>query len=208
MTHRYHETAFTPVVQRLQEKAGSREAYARAGQRSNDRFTDREDGFIAARDGFYLASVSETGWPYVQFRGGAVGFVQVLDATTLGWADFRGNQQFVTAGNVAADDRVALFFMDYPNRRRLKLFGHLAYTDAADEPELAARLAIPGYRAKVDRVAFVRLEAFDWNCPQQIPQRFTLAELADTLAPVHAAVAALERENRELRQRLGEEAAA
>ena len=208
MTNRYHETAFTPAVRRLQERAGSREAYARAeaqGGDTNDRFTAREARFISERDGFYLATVSETGWPYVQFRGGPQGFARVLDEETLGWADFRGNQQFVSAGNASAGDgRAALILVDYPNRRRLKLFGHLSFTDAADAPDLAARLLVPGYHAKVDRAAVLRVAGFDWNCPQHIPQRFTVDELGDALAPLRARMAALEEENRALRRRLGE----
>lgn len=194
-------------MRRLQERAGSRAAYAGAGERggANDRFSASETRFVSERDGFYLATVSETGWPYVQFRGGPVGFARVLDDRTLGWADFRGNQQFVTAGNASAGDgRVALILVDYPNRRRLKLFGHLSFTDAADAPDLAARLLVPGYRARVDRAAVLRLAGFDWNCPQHIPQRFTVDELGDALAPVRARIAALEEENRALKLRLGE----
>ena len=205
MTNRYHETAFTPAVRRLQERAGSREAYAGAGARGgpNDRFGAREAQFIAERDGFYLATVSEAGWPYVQFRGGPPGFARVLDDTTLGWADFRGNQQFVSAGNASAGDgRAALILMDYPNRRRLKLFGHLSFADAEGAPDLAARLLVPGHRAKVDRAAVLRLTGFDWNCPQHIPQRFTLDELGDALAPLRARMAVLEEENRALKARL------
>ena len=204
MTNRYHETAFTPAVRRLQERAGSRAAYA-AGTRGgpNDRFTAREAAFISERDGFYLATVSEAGWPYVQFRGGPLGFARVLDDRTLGWADFRGNQQFVSAGNASSGDgRASLILVDYPNRRRLKLFGHLSFADAADAPDLLSRLAVPGYRAKADRAAVLRLVGFDWNCPQHIPQRFTLDELGDALAPVRARLAALEEENQALRRRL------
>lgn len=207
MTNRFHETAFTPAVQQLQERAGSRSAYADPeGRRApNDRFTAREAQFIAERDGFYLATVSEAGWPYAQFRGGPPGFARVLDARTLVWADVRGNQQFVSAGNAAAGDgRAALILMDYPNRRRLKLFGRLSFADAGDEPDLAARLSMPGYRAKADRAAVLRVEGFDWNCPQHIPQRFTLDELSDALAPLRARMAALEEENRALKRRLGE----
>jgi uncharacterized protein len=208
VTNRYHETAFTPAVRRLQERAGSRGAYAAAEARqgsTNDRFTAREAQFIAERDGFYLATVSETGWPYAQFRGGPPGFARVLDERTLGWADFRGNQQLVSAGNASAGDgRAALILMDYPNRRRLKLFGHLSFADAADAPDLVARLAMPGYRARVDRAAVLRLAGFDWNCPQHIPQRFTVDEFGDALVPLRRRMAALEEENRALRERLGE----
>jgi uncharacterized protein len=208
VTNRYHETAFTPAVRRLQERAGSRGAYAAAEARqgsTNDRFTAREAQFIAERDGFYLATVSETGWPYAQFRGGPPGFARVLDERTLGWADFRGNQQLVSAGNACAGDgRAALILMDYPNRRRLKLFGHLSFADAADAPDLVARLAMPGYRARVDRAAVLHLAGFDWNCPQHIPQRFTVDEFGDALVPLRRRMAALEEENRALRERLGE----
>lgn len=175
----YHDIAFTPRVLAEQERHGSRAAYAKQGARpgGNDRLRAEERAFIAERDGFYLASVSETGWPYVQFRGGPAGFARTPDEATIAWADFRGNQQFMTAGNVQANDRVSLFFMDYPGRRRLKVYGHLAFTDAADHPDLAASLAVPGYMAQVDRIAWVKVVAWDRNCPQHIPQRFTRAEL-------------------------------
>ncbi len=175
----YHEIAFTPEVQALQERGGSRDAYARQGARAggNDRLGPDEMAYIAERDGFYIASVSETGWPYVQFRGGPPGFARTPDPDTVAWADFRGNQQFVTAGNVVTESRVALFFMDYPGQRRLKVYGHLTFSDADADPELAAALAVPGYRGRVDRIARVRVAAWDRNCPQHIPQRYTLAEL-------------------------------
>jgi hypothetical protein len=176
----YFALAFTPAVQALQERAGSREAYARQGPRpgGNDRLRPDEMAFIAERDGFYVASVSETGWPYVQFRGGPAGFVRTPDPATIAWADFRGNQQFQTAGNVLGEDRVSLFFMDYPGRRRLKVFGQLSFADAADHPALARDLAVPGYKARVDRIARVDVVAWDRNCPQHIPQRYTLGEVA------------------------------
>ncbi len=175
----YHEIAFTPLVKQLQEKGGSRDAYARQGERpgGNDRLGEAEMSYIAERDGFYISSVSETGWPYVQFRGGPPGFARTPDSGTIAWADFRGNQQFVTAGNVAAENRVALFFMDYPGQRRLKVYGHLTFTDAAAEPGFADALAVPGYKARIERIARVRVAAWDRNCPQHIPQRYTLAEL-------------------------------
>ena len=137
----YLALAFTPAVQALQERAGNREAYARQGARpgGNDRLRPEEMAFIAERDGFYVASVSETGWPYVQFRGGPAGFVRTPDPATIAWADFRGNQQFQTAGNVLGEDRGSLFFMDYPGRRRLKVFGRLSFADAADNPSPGAR---------------------------------------------------------------------
>ena len=175
----YHQIAFTPAVIALQEEAGSRSAYARAGERTggNHLLGAAEMAFIAERDGFFIASISETGWPYVQFRGGSPGFARTPDPSTIAWADFRGNQQFITSGNVTGDDRVALFFMDYPGRRRLKVFGRLSFAPAAENAALAEALSVPGYRARVDRIAQVRVEAWDRNCPQHIPQRYTLAEL-------------------------------
>jgi predicted pyridoxine 5'-phosphate oxidase superfamily flavin-nucleotide-binding protein len=145
-----------------------------------------ELAFIAARDGFYLASVSETGWPYVQYRGGPTGFLAAVDASTLGFADFRGNRQYITTGNVQAKDRVSLFLMDYANRLRLKIFGHMRIIDAADDPALAERLTVPGYAGRVERLALIAVEAFDWNCPQHITPRFTQAELEAALAHARA----------------------
>jgi hypothetical protein len=200
VTNAYHDTAFTPAVRRLQERAGSRGAYTDAGARGggNDRFTAREAQFIAERDGFYLSTVSETGWPYVQFRGGPPGFARVLDEQTIGWADFRGNQQFVSAGNASAGDgRAALILVDYPNRRRLKLFGHLSFADAADAPDLMARLVVPGYRANADRAAVLRLAGFDWNCPQHITRRFTAEEAVAAVRPLQFRIAQLEARLRE-----------
>ena len=176
----FAEISFTPAVQAQQEAHGSRASYKRfsEGEPRNDRLGPEEIAFIAARDGFYLASVSETGWPYVQFRGGPPGFLRVLDERTLGFADFRGNRQYVTLGNLATDARVSLFLMDYASRRRLKLLGRARAVDATEDPGLSAQLAVPGYPAVVERSLLVRVEAFDWNCSQHIPQRWTRAELA------------------------------
>jgi predicted pyridoxine 5'-phosphate oxidase superfamily flavin-nucleotide-binding protein len=179
MTHAYFDIAFTPPVTALQERHGSRSAYARAAlhPRGNDRLGAPEAAFIAERDSFYLASTGESGWPYVQFRGGPPGFVRVLSPQQLGWADFRGNQQFITAGNITGDDRVSLFFMDYGGRRRLKVFGRLKYLAPDADPTLAEALTLPDYKARVDRLAIVDVAAWDRNCPQHIPRRYTLAEL-------------------------------
>lgn len=177
--HAYYDIAFTPMVEALQAANGSRNAYARQGERAggNGTLGNAEMAFIAERDGFFLASVSESGWPYVQFRGGPAGFARTPDPATIAWADFRGNQQFISAGNIRADDRVALIFMDYAGARRLKLFGRLSFAPASDHPALAEALAVPGYKAPVDRIARVKVEAWDRNCPQHIPRRYTLAEL-------------------------------
>ncbi len=206
MLHRWLEIASTPAVKAARERYGSAAQYARLdgtqdpdGPVRNDRLGEAEAAFIAGRDGFYLASVSQTGWPYVQYRGGPAGFLRVLDERTLGYADFRGNRQYVTTGNVAGDDRVSLFLMDYAHQRRLKLFGRLRMVDAGDDPGLAASLAVPGYSGRVERAAVIAVEAFDWNCPQHIAPRFTPSELEQALAPVREEIAALRAENDRLR---------
>ena len=140
-----------------------------------------------------MATVSESGWPYVQHRGGPPGFIKVLDPNTIGFADFRGNRQYVSVGNVMQDDRVSLILLDYPHRQRLKLLGH-ARVARPDEVELLAQLGTPGYRARVERGLVIRIEAFDWNCPQHITPRFTVAEVEAAAAPHRERIAGLERE--------------
>ncbi|MEK7265577.1 MAG: pyridoxamine 5'-phosphate oxidase family protein [Pseudomonadota bacterium] len=199
MTARFFDIAFAPSVKAAQEENGSRHAYARhegvaAGP---DLLTAREAEFITARDSFYMASVSQTGWPYVQHRGGAAGFVKILDERTLGFADFRGNRQYVSVGNVAADNRVALFFMDYPGRARLKLLGRAQAIDLNTAPDIKEKLADPSYRAHVERGFLIDVEAFDWNCPQHITPRYTLAEIEPLVETLKARVAELEAQLRE-----------
>lgn len=208
MRHRYLEIASTPSVTAAREQYGSAAQWARATGNAtgepalNDRLGPAEEQFIAARDGFYLASVSESGWPYVQFRGGPAGFLKVLDDQLLGYADLRGNRQYLTVGNVQADNRVSLFFMDYAHRRRLKVFGRMRFVDAREDTALAERLAVPGYAGRVERAALITIEAFDWNCPQHITPRFTEAELEGALRPVRDELAALRAENERLRHQL------
>jgi len=193
----------TPAVKAAQAADGSRTSYARFDDALDFAgIGPAEAGFIAARDSFYLASVSETGWPYVQHRGGPAGFVKTLDATTLAFADFRGNRQFLTVGNQATNDRVAVIMTDYPNQRRLKLLARLEVRALADDPELATRLALPGYKALPERAFVLHVEAFDWNCPQHITPRFTEAEITEALAPLRARLAALEAENAALKAEL------
>jgi predicted pyridoxine 5'-phosphate oxidase superfamily flavin-nucleotide-binding protein len=142
--------------------------------RASDRLTDNEVAFIAARDSFYIASVSESGWPYVQHRGGPAGFLKTLDDKTLGFADFRGNRQYISLGNVAANDRVSLILVDYPIRARLKLLARMQARDLVDELDIGRRLTVPGYKGKPERAFVLHLESFDWNCPQHIVPRYTL----------------------------------
>ena len=203
MTYGFLDIASTPSVRAAQEANGSRELWQRFdGDPASDRFTENEIAFIEARDSFYLASVSESGWPYVQHRGGPTGFLKVLDETTLGFADFRGNRQYISLGNISADDRVALLLMDYPNRARLKILAHMDARELDAASDLASRLAVPGYRGKPERAFLLHLETFDWNCPQHITPRFTMAEIETAISPLHTRIAALEAENRALRAQI------
>jgi hypothetical protein len=176
MGRHFAEIAFTPAVQAEQEALGSRAGYAAqaVAGREDSLLSSREAGFIAARDSFYLSTVSETGWPYIQHRGGPPGFVRVLDAGTLGFADFTGNRQHITLGNLAGNDRVALFFMDYARRQRLKLLGHARVV--RDDPALLARLTPAGAERIAESAVLVDVAGFDWNCPQHITPRLTVDE--------------------------------
>ena len=187
MSRRFGELAFTPLVKQQQEQHGSRRQYARMQEigEPGDRLTDFEREFIAGRDGFYMASVGETGWPYIQYRGGAPGFLHVLDDQTLGFADLRGNKQYVSVGNLAHDDRVALFFMDYAHQLRLKILGRArVHENDAEAAALLAKLRVPGEKTPAERAIVIHVEAFDWNCPQHITPRYTVEELAGTLEPI------------------------
>jgi predicted pyridoxine 5'-phosphate oxidase superfamily flavin-nucleotide-binding protein len=148
-----------------------------------------------------MATVSETGWPYVQHRGGRRGFLKIVDEKTLAFADYRGNRQYITVGNLAANDRAALILVDYPGRTRLKIYAHVETVSLDADPVLARLVAEPGYRAKPERILRLRLAAFDWNCPQHITPRFTEAEIAEAMQPLRERLTALEAENAELRAR-------
>ena len=196
MGHQFSKIAFTPTIRALQEADGSRASYARneLGEPHHDRLGEREAAFIAMRDSFYMATVTETDWPYIQHRGGPAGFLRVLDEKTIAFADFRGNRQFVSVGNLAKNDRVALFLMDYAHQARLKILGHARVIELKDDPALATKLALPGYRAKPERAFLITVDAFDWNCPQHITQRFTLADVEDAVGAMKARIAELESE--------------
>jgi uncharacterized protein len=189
----FGEIAFTPSVKAVQEKLGSRKAYAalEAGEHHNSELGSDESNFIMARDSFYMASVSETNWPYVQHRGGPAGFVKVLDARTLGFADYRGNRQYVSVGNLLKNDRVSLFFMDYPRRTRLKLLGH-AELIGTERTELLKSLSVLEYKAKVERGMLIHVAAYDWNCPQHITPRFTQEQVETAIQPLRQRIATLE----------------
>lgn len=194
MPHQFAEIAFTPTVKRVQEESGSRSSYARMEALPdvvNHRLTEMEAAFIAARNSLYMATVSETGWPYIQHRGGPTGFVRVLDENTIGFADFRGNRQYVSVGNLMTDERVSLFFMDYPNKTRLKLFGRTRIVGLDEQAELSC-IEMPDYRARVERGFIVTVEGFDWNCPQHIAERYTLEDVHAVTEPLTARITELE----------------
>ncbi len=200
MTRKYTDLTFTDSVKQVQEHYGSRRQAAKmeAMDWPDERLSDRESQFIAERDSFYVASVGENGWPYVQFRGGPKGFLKVLDDRTLGFADFRGNLQYITTGNITGDNRVALFLMDYANRQRLKIMARAEIFDADKRADLVEQLEDPNYRARVERAVVYHVEAFDWNCPQHITPRWTEEELVPTISELQARISELEEENQRL----------
>ncbi len=206
MPYGFLDIATTPSVRAAQAAMGAEGLWQDfKGRRAFDRFTADEAAFIAARDSFYMATVSETGWPYVQHRGGPPGFLKQLDERTLAFADRRGNRQYISVGNLAADDRTCLFLMDYGRRARLKIYAR-AETVALDaDPELTRLVATPEVRGRPERIVRLRLEAFDWNCQQHITPRFTEAEIGEAVQPLRERLARLEAENAALRSRLDAE---
>jgi uncharacterized protein len=202
MSHKFFDITFTPGVKKAQERYGSRRKYAKfeAGESDFLGLTEAETEFIAGRDGFYMATVGEDGQPYIQYRGGAPGFLKVLDGRTLGFADFRGNLQYISVGNLSQNNRAALLLMDYANRQRLKILARVEVKDARDEPVLIEKLAMPNYKAVIERAMILHVEAFDWNCPQHITQRFTVEELKLINQPLYEHLERLEAENRHLRE--------
>lgn len=202
MGRRFAELAFTPLVKKEQKAHGSRHLYERVEQSPDvgDRLGLDEQAFIRERDGFYMASVMETGWPYIQFRGGNRGFIHVLDDRTLGFADLRGNRQYISTANLKHDDRVALFFMDYPTQSRLKVLGRAEIHEGDAEAErLIESLRVREEKTPPERAVVIHVEAFDWNCQQHITPRYSEAELAKVLEPMRRRLEALEAENKRLR---------
>jgi len=191
MADKFMQLVLTPAVQQAQDKYfGKHQAVESAPE--IDPLTRSEAYFIDSRDSFYMATVSETGWPYLQHRGGPLGFVKVLGPNLIGFADFKGNRQLVSTGNLDVTDRVALFMMDYPHRTRLKLLGHARVLDAREHPELVDQLAPEPLRRKVERLFLVEVISYDWNCPQYIIPRFTAAEVERYAAPLKVRIAELE----------------
>lgn len=205
MPRAFAEIAFTPSVLAAQEKQGSAEGYANfldPNADRGDRIGPNEAQFISLRDGFYQATVTDSGWPYVQFRGGPRGFLKILDDQTIAYADFRGNRQYLSVGNLADNDRISLILMDYPNRRRLKVWGRVKLVAAKEDALLMSKLRDPDYRGLPERAVVISVEALDWNCPQHIPQRLTLEELEPKLAPIRQEIAQLREENAALQAKL------
>ena len=202
MPHAYARIAFTPAVKAAQQRDGSRAGYARNFEEDDEvthaRLTAQEREFLAASPSFYLATVSETSWPYLQHRGGPRGFLKVLDDRTLAFADFAGNRQMISVGNLAGNDRAALFVMDYAGRRRLKILGRLEVRDLSEDDPLFQPLVDRGYRARPQRTMTITVEGYDWNCSQHIPVRLDAADVEAALAERDARIAALEERIRQL----------
>jgi predicted pyridoxine 5'-phosphate oxidase superfamily flavin-nucleotide-binding protein len=205
MSHNFGSLIFTPAIKALQERYGSRRQYARMEQSgSMDRLGPDETEFLAGRDGFYMASLGATGWPYVQYRGGTKGFLKVIDDRTIAFADFRGNKQYISAGNVSTDNRVALIMVDYPRQARLKMLGRAEVLEGEQARDWIARLRDPKEKTPIERVFVIRIEAFDWNCPQHITPRFTEEEIKEALAPLERRMQDLELENQRLHEELAQ----
>lgn len=191
MATKFLQLAITDSVRRAQEHYfGNSQRVIDAPER--DALTDDEIQFIQSRDSFYMSTVSETGWPYMQHRGGAPGFLRVVSPTQLAFADYRGNRQMLSTGNIAVNDRVCLFLMDYPRRERLKILGHARVEDARQHPELVARFSEPNVHRIVERLFFIDVVSFDWNCPKYIMPRYTAAEVETAVAPLRVRIAELE----------------
>jgi len=200
----FGELAFTPVVKELQKRYGSRQQYERMEQsgRSRDGFTEFESEFLAQRDSFYWATIGATGWPYVQHRGGPKGFLKVIDDHTLALADFRGNKQFISTGNLQTDNRVAIIMVDYPRQARLKILGHVEILEGDKAADWIPRVRMPGYKAVIERVFVIHVEAYDWNCPQHITPRYTAEEIHEGVETIEKRLETLERENEALRKQV------
>lgn len=203
MAATFLDIAITPDVMDVQHEMGSDSLWQTPhSRRQADRFGASEEGMIATRDSFYLATVSQSGWPYIQHRGGPAGFLHLLDDTTLAMADFGGNRQYITTGNLRGSDRACLFLMDYPRRARLKIYATVEVLAAKEEPELLALVTPANYRARIERLFRFHLQAFDWNCPQHITPRYSAQQVAEYGHNLQQRIDELEQENLRLQQQL------
>lgn len=195
--------AFSSASKKFQEKYGSRVAYQKMEARSVFQgLTEMEKEFIASRDSFYMASLGESGYPYIQHRGGPKGFLKVIDSQTLAFPDFSGNKQYITAGNVTTEKKVSLILMDYAAQARLKIYAKAEIAAWNDRPDLVRAVALENYAARTERIMLLKVDAYDWNCPQHITPRFTQEEIEEALAPQREYIAKLESEIRELKLKL------
>ncbi len=193
MADKFMQTVLTPAVLEAERHYYGRTYPSFADAPESDALRDEEAGFIESRDSFYLATITENDWPYLQHRGGPIGFVRVLGPRQIGFADYGGNRQMISVGSLAVNDRVSLFLMDYPARERLKLLGHAKVLDAREHPDLVEKVAPPGgHAAKVERIFVIDVLSYDWNCPKFITPRFTAAEVEAAVAPLKVRIAELE----------------
>ncbi|HEX8734829.1 MAG TPA: pyridoxamine 5'-phosphate oxidase family protein [Pyrinomonadaceae bacterium] len=202
MSNKFFDITFTPAVKEAQERYGSRRRYEKfqnSAIAQNTVLTDAEIDFIEQRDGFYMGSAGDGGQPYIQFRGGRRGFLKALDERSIAFADFRGNLQYISVGNLRANRKVALFLMDYANRRRLKILAEAEVKDVREAPELIEKLRDESYEAKIERAVILHVKAFDWNCPQHITPRYTMEEVKTMIQPLNEYVQKLEAEIEKLK---------
>jgi uncharacterized protein len=202
MAKNFASLAFTKTVKELQEKMGSRSSYARMERDTYvDGLTENEIEFISLQNSFYMASIGENGFPYIQHRGGPIGFVKVLDKDSIGFIDFKGNMQFITVGNVATNNNVSLIMVDYPSRTRLKILAKAEIVELKDNPTLYASLELNDYKFKPERMIVLHVEAYDWNCPQHITPRYTVEDLENAIKPQREYIAKLEAEIKTLKNK-------
>ncbi|RZJ23640.1 MAG: pyridoxamine 5'-phosphate oxidase [Acinetobacter sp.] len=201
----YPEIAFTKEVKILQEKYGSRAGYARMTEvRSTEGLSDDEIDFISHQDYFYLSTISESGYPYIQFRGGPKGFLKVIDPATLGFIDFEGNKQYISSGNIITNNKAALFFLDQAARARLKMFTEVELVNLSDRPDLLEKLSLVDYKYKAVRIMLFKIKGYDWNCPQHITPRYTQQEVQEAFQGQIEESKRLKEENAELRRQINE----
>ncbi len=206
MAKNFATLAFTDAVKAMQEKAGSRASYARMEKENYiDGLTENEIDFIAQRDSFYLSSIGENGFPYIQHRGGPKGFIKVLDPRRIGFIDFRGNMQYISVGNIATNNNVALIMVDYPARARLKILAKAAVVELKDDPSLYELLDLKDYKFKPERMMVLHVEAYDWNCPQHITPRYTVEDIETAFAGQRNQITTLQAEVKALKSKLKEQ---
>ena len=203
MARNFGEIAFTDAVKALQSQHGSRANYERMQRQTfHDGLTDSEIDFIESRDSFYMASIGESGFPYIQHRGGPRGFLKILDKHRIGFIDFVGNRQYVSVGNIATNNKVSLIMVDYPARARLKIYATAAVVELKDDEDLLHQLDLKDYKFKPERMLVLTVEAYDWNCPQHIIPRYTVEEIERAFMPLKEKVAKQEEEIQRLKEQL------